>query len=139
MNGFIVVLREMRHSVQKRADAAEALRQCGKSKTLLREQWKMQYKYLSSRTKTRGQQAVNAVMLLRAAVKTRQGQVHELRQQFLEAVQHDHPDAAMCQAEYLAEPADRLPAASTAGSLGPEMSQWDSQRVVGGSGAKNPM
>jgi hypothetical protein len=40
-------------------------------------------------------------MLLRAAVKTRQGQVRELCQRFLEAVQHDHPDAAVCQAEYL--------------------------------------
>ncbi|KAJ7794405.1 hypothetical protein B0H14DRAFT_3496998 [Mycena olivaceomarginata] len=44
------------------------------------------------RTKTWGQQAVNAVMLLRVAVKIRQGQVRELHQRFLEAVQHGHPD-----------------------------------------------
>ncbi|KAJ6522619.1 hypothetical protein B0H19DRAFT_1215139 [Mycena capillaripes] len=98
--------RRYRHSVQKRADATEALRKCGKPKTLLREQWKMQViaqtKPLPRRSKTRGQQAVNAVMLLRAAVKTRQGQVRELRQRFLDAVQQDHPDAAMCQGEYLA-------------------------------------
>ncbi|KAJ6525150.1 hypothetical protein B0H19DRAFT_971441 [Mycena capillaripes] len=98
--------RRYRHSMQKRADATEALRKCGKPKTLLREQWKMQViaqtRPLPRRSKTRGQQAVNAVMLLRAAVKTRQGQVRELRQRFLDAVQQDHPDAAMCQAEYLA-------------------------------------
>ncbi|KAJ7850425.1 hypothetical protein B0H14DRAFT_3137678 [Mycena olivaceomarginata] len=99
------ICRRYRHSVQKRADATEALQECGKPKSLLREQWKMQViaqtKPLPRRTKTRGQQAVNTVMLLRAAVKTRQGQVRELRQRFLEAVQHDHPDAAVCQAEYL--------------------------------------
>ncbi|KAJ7820784.1 hypothetical protein B0H14DRAFT_3147027 [Mycena olivaceomarginata] len=99
------IRRRYRHSVQKRADATEALQECGKPKSLLREQWKMQViaqtKPLPRRTKTRGQQAVNTVMLLRAAVKTRQGQVRELRQRFLEAVQHDHPDAAVCQAEYL--------------------------------------
>ncbi|KAJ6524780.1 hypothetical protein B0H19DRAFT_1214956 [Mycena capillaripes] len=98
--------RRYRHSMQKRADATEALRKCGKPKTLLREQWKMQViaqtRPLPRRSKTRGQQAVNAVMLLHAAVKTRQGQVRELRQRFLDAVQQDHPDAAMCQAEYLA-------------------------------------
>ncbi|KAJ6630057.1 hypothetical protein B0H10DRAFT_2172881 [Mycena sp. CBHHK59/15] len=98
--------RHYRHSVQKRADATEALQKCGKPKTLLREQWKMQViaqtRPLPRRSKTRGQQAVNAVMLLRAAVKTRQGQVRELRQRFLDAVQQDHPDAAMRRAEYLA-------------------------------------
>ncbi|KAJ6607282.1 hypothetical protein B0H10DRAFT_2307084, partial [Mycena sp. CBHHK59/15] len=98
--------RRYRHSVQKRADATEALRKCGKPKTLLREQWKMQViaqtRPLPRATFTDLFQAVNAVMLLRAAVKTRQGQVRELRQRFLDAVQQDHPDAAMCQAEYLA-------------------------------------
>ncbi|KAJ7336153.1 hypothetical protein DFH08DRAFT_965053 [Mycena albidolilacea] len=101
------IRRRYRHSVQKRADTTRALRECGKPKLLLGEQWKMQViaqtKPLPRRTKTRGQQAVNAVMLLRAAVKIRQGQVRELRQRFLEAVQHGHPDATVCQAEYLAD------------------------------------
>jgi ABC-type cobalamin transport system ATPase subunit len=41
-------------------------------------------------------------MLLHAAVNTHQWQVCELHQRFLDAVQQDHPDAAVCQAEYLA-------------------------------------
>ena len=31
-----------RHSVQKRVEATEALRECGKSNAQLREQWKLQ-------------------------------------------------------------------------------------------------
>jgi hypothetical protein len=36
------VSRRYSHSIQKRAEATKALRECGKSKTLLHEQWKLQ-------------------------------------------------------------------------------------------------
>lgn len=36
------IRRRRAHCVQKRAEATEALRECGKSKLLLREQWALQ-------------------------------------------------------------------------------------------------
>lgn len=59
-----------------------------------------QLMHLSGRAKTRGEKAVNAVILLRAAVKTRKGQVQELRQKFLDGVQDEDPHAPMYQTEY---------------------------------------
>lgn len=53
----------------------------------------------TGRSKNRGQQAVNAVMLLRAALKTRQAKLRELRNKFLEAVDENDPDAEFYQVE----------------------------------------
>ncbi|KAJ6626104.1 hypothetical protein B0H10DRAFT_1781982, partial [Mycena sp. CBHHK59/15] len=80
------------HSAKKHREAKKALVECGKLVALLHEQWVMQVKAqtkpLPCRSKNRGQQAVNAVMLLRAAIKT---------PTFLEAVEEDDPDATMHQ------------------------------------------
>ncbi|KAJ7874854.1 hypothetical protein B0H13DRAFT_2348424 [Mycena leptocephala] len=69
--------------VQKHAEATKALRECGKAKTLLREQWKLQVlaqtKPLPRRTKNHA----------------RQGLVHNLHQKFLDTVMEEDPDAAM--------------------------------------------
>ncbi|KAJ7802452.1 hypothetical protein B0H13DRAFT_2244742 [Mycena leptocephala] len=97
------VARRRAHCVGKRAEATKALRECRKAKSLLRDQWKLQVaaqtKPLPRRTKTRGQKAVNAVMLLRAALKTRQAQVQELRQKFLDAVEDEDLLAAIYQTD----------------------------------------
>ncbi|KAJ7851451.1 hypothetical protein B0H13DRAFT_1905137 [Mycena leptocephala] len=77
------VARRRAHCVGKRAEATKAFREAGKTKSLLR------------RTKTRGQKAVNAVMLLRSALKTRRAHVQELRQKFLDAVENEDPLAAI--------------------------------------------
>ncbi|KAF8143385.1 hypothetical protein K438DRAFT_1783790 [Mycena galopus ATCC 62051] len=99
------VARRYRHSVQKRAEATEELRKSGKSTVLLREQWELQVKPqtkpLPRRTKNRGQQAVNGVVLLRAAVKTREDEVDQLRKKFLVSVDTDD-DAPLYQMELLA-------------------------------------
>ncbi|KAJ7070464.1 hypothetical protein B0H15DRAFT_957666 [Mycena belliarum] len=47
------------------------------------------------RTKKKGQDAVNAVLLLRTSVKIRKAQVAELRQEFLDAVMDAEPDAPL--------------------------------------------
>ncbi|KAJ7718393.1 hypothetical protein B0H14DRAFT_3521703 [Mycena olivaceomarginata] len=58
------IARRYKHSLGKRAEATKALRECGKSKDVLRDQWNLQVaaqtKPLPRRQKTRGQQAVNA-------------------------------------------------------------------------------
>jgi hypothetical protein len=54
------------------------------------------------RSKTRGQQAVAAVLVLRAAVKTRRKRVSDLEASFLEAVQDEDPDALLYQAQVAA-------------------------------------
>ncbi|KAF8143017.1 hypothetical protein K438DRAFT_1994297 [Mycena galopus ATCC 62051] len=100
------IRRRHRHCVAKRAESTKALRECEKSTVLLREQWQLQVvaqtKPLPRQTKNRGQQAVNAVILLRAAIKTRETQVAELRKQFLSAVDDNDNDndAAVFQLEY---------------------------------------
>ncbi|KAJ7240316.1 hypothetical protein B0H12DRAFT_1024705, partial [Mycena haematopus] len=96
--------RRYRHSVGKRAAATEELDKCGKSEDVLREQWDLQVRAqtrpLPRRTKNRGQQAVNAVMLLRTAIKTREAQVQELRQKFLVAVEEERDDAGLYEADF---------------------------------------
>ncbi|KAF8135243.1 hypothetical protein K438DRAFT_1911669 [Mycena galopus ATCC 62051] len=87
------VARRYRHSVQKRAEATEELRKSGKSTVLLREQWELQ---------NRGQQAVNGVVLLRAAVKTREDEVDRLRKKFLVSVDTDDDAAPLYQLEFVA-------------------------------------
>ncbi|KAJ7204070.1 hypothetical protein GGX14DRAFT_368993 [Mycena pura] len=88
-------------SARKRREAEKALAECGENVQVLREQWLLQVeaqtKPLPRRNKTRGQQAVNAVILLRAAIKTRQEHVKTLRNTFLEAVDGGDPDAVMHQ------------------------------------------
>ncbi|KAJ7688715.1 hypothetical protein B0H17DRAFT_1202793 [Mycena rosella] len=94
------------HSMKKRADATEALAKCGKPFTLLRAQWalqvKTQTKPLPRRSKNKGQQAVNAVMLMRTALKIRRTQVTQIRHRFLDAVQEEDPDAAVYEVELAA-------------------------------------
>ncbi|KAJ7899941.1 hypothetical protein B0H13DRAFT_2336707 [Mycena leptocephala] len=89
-----------------RLEATKALREGGKSQTLLREQWKLQVlaqtKPLPRRTKNRGEKAVNGVILLRSAMTACQGLVHDLRQKFLDAVMEEDPDAAMYETEFKA-------------------------------------
>ncbi|KAF7338870.1 hypothetical protein MSAN_02210100 [Mycena sanguinolenta] len=80
--------RRYRHSLLKRAEAEEELRKCGKPTELLR------------RAKNRGEKAVNAVMLLRSAIKTREAQVEECRKKFLDAVVEEDEDAGLYEAEY---------------------------------------
>ena len=55
---------------------------------------------ITGRSKTRGQQAVAGVVLLRAAMKTRKAQVSELQRSFLEAVEDEDPDAASYQIQF---------------------------------------
>ncbi|KAJ7896179.1 hypothetical protein B0H13DRAFT_2338508 [Mycena leptocephala] len=100
------VSRRYAHGIQKRAEATKAFWECGKSQTLLREQWKLQVvaqtKPLPRRAKNRGEKAVNGVILLRSAVTARQGLVRDLRQKFLDGVMEDDPEAAMYETEFKA-------------------------------------
>ncbi|KAJ7078523.1 hypothetical protein C8R43DRAFT_1143381 [Mycena crocata] len=85
------------HTAKKRAAANAALQEAGKPLTVLREQWALQVvaqtKPLPRRSKNRGERAVNAVILLRAAIKTRQKLVSELRQQYLDSVDDEDEGA----------------------------------------------
>ncbi|KAJ7754282.1 hypothetical protein B0H14DRAFT_2405032, partial [Mycena olivaceomarginata] len=98
------IARRYKHSLGKRAEATKALRECGKSKDVLRDQWNLQVaaqtKPLPRTSKTRGQQAVNAVMLLRSAIQTRRVHLDELRQKYLDAVEAEDDDAAMYEREF---------------------------------------
>ncbi|KAJ7302004.1 hypothetical protein DFH08DRAFT_919019 [Mycena albidolilacea] len=92
------------HTTRKLREAEKALEECKQSLEVLREQWLLQVQaqtkplppYVAK--KNRGEQAVNAVIMLRAAIKTRRMRVSELRDIFLNAVQEDDPDAVMHQA-----------------------------------------
>ncbi|KAJ7194705.1 hypothetical protein GGX14DRAFT_678291 [Mycena pura] len=98
------VHRRHRHSKRKRAEAARVLQDCGQPVALLRAQWlqqvKAQTKPLPRQSKRRGQQAVQAVILLRTAVKARQAEVAQLRLVFLEAVDDGDADADVHQMRY---------------------------------------
>ncbi|KAK7007314.1 hypothetical protein R3P38DRAFT_2553906 [Favolaschia claudopus] len=102
------------HISQKRREAAQALLESGHTEELLTEQWHAQVAYqtkpLPRRHRNRGLQAVNAVVLLRSAVKTREGEVKELRRNFLAATARDDPDAAACESEYKAAEAELVKA-----------------------------
>ncbi|KAJ7327954.1 hypothetical protein DFH08DRAFT_710067 [Mycena albidolilacea] len=93
-----------RHCRQKRSEATNGLRKCGRSEVLLREQWKLQVleqtQPLPRRSKTRGEKAVNSIVLLRAAVKMRRAQTVMLMKKFVEAAEEDHPNTALYQAEW---------------------------------------
>ncbi|KAJ6558869.1 hypothetical protein DFH09DRAFT_1485992 [Mycena vulgaris] len=98
--------RRYRHCVQKRAEAKKELAKAGKSTEMLREQWDAQVAAQTRppprRTKTRGQQAVQAVIHLRAAVKTREVQVRELRQKFIDGVSDEDDHSALYETEWRA-------------------------------------
>ncbi|KAJ7085326.1 hypothetical protein C8R44DRAFT_543346, partial [Mycena epipterygia] len=100
------IKRRQVHCAKKRDEAKKALAECGKAITLLREQWKLQVaaqtKPIPRRSKTRGQQAVAVVILLRAVVTTRRKRITELEACFLEAVQNEDPGAAVYQAQVAA-------------------------------------
>ncbi|KAJ7687025.1 hypothetical protein B0H17DRAFT_1203874 [Mycena rosella] len=100
------IRRRRLHSIKKRAEATQALQDCGKPLSLLRRQWalqvKTQTKLLLRRSKNKGQQAVNAVMLLRTALKVRKTQVIQIRRKFLDAVEEEDPDAAVYEVELAA-------------------------------------
>ncbi|KAJ6548545.1 hypothetical protein B0H19DRAFT_952491 [Mycena capillaripes] len=94
------------HSRGKRLEATKALRACGKSKELLRAEWKKQVmaqtKPLPRQSKKRGEQAVNAVLLLRTAVETRREQVRQQQQKFLASVDDDDQLAILYEREFQA-------------------------------------
>ncbi|KAJ7652934.1 hypothetical protein B0H17DRAFT_1147272 [Mycena rosella] len=100
------IRRRRLHSIKKRAEATQALQDCGKPLSLLRRQWALQVKTqtqpLPRRSKNKGQQAVNAVMLLRTALKVRKTQVIQIRHKFLDAVEEEDPDAAGYEVELAA-------------------------------------
>ncbi|KAJ7704889.1 hypothetical protein B0H17DRAFT_1156918 [Mycena rosella] len=100
------IRRRRLHSIKKRAEATQALQDCGKSLSLLCRQWalqvKTQTKPLPRCSKNKGQQAVNAVMLLRTALKVRKTQVIQIRHKFLDAVEEEDPDAAVYEVELAA-------------------------------------
>ncbi|KAJ7106146.1 hypothetical protein C8R44DRAFT_834353 [Mycena epipterygia] len=100
------IARRHLHSRNKRREAKKVLTDCGKPLAVLREQWALQVatqtKPLTRRGKKRGEQAVNAVMLLRQALKTRIAQVDKQRQIYLDAVEEEDPDAAIFQVQYKA-------------------------------------
>ncbi|KAJ6553756.1 hypothetical protein DFH09DRAFT_1085514 [Mycena vulgaris] len=89
------------HSVKKRLEAQDVLRESGQSTALLRTQWALQVatqtKPLPCHLKNKGQEAVNGVILLCVVVKTRKAQLAQLRESFLEAVAEEDPDAAVYQ------------------------------------------
>ncbi|KAJ7079204.1 hypothetical protein C8R44DRAFT_754712 [Mycena epipterygia] len=91
------------HCATKRTEARKVLAKSGKPITLLREQWKMQVaaqtKPIARRSKKRGEKAVEAVILLRTAVKTMRKRVADLEASFLEAVEEDDPDAPLVQVQ----------------------------------------
>ncbi|KAJ7300479.1 hypothetical protein DFH08DRAFT_828432 [Mycena albidolilacea] len=70
------ISRRYRHSRSKRVEAMDALRESGKSKELLREQWHLQVESqtrpLPRRSKNKGQKAVDAIILGRAALTAHQ-------------------------------------------------------------------
>ncbi|KAJ7635871.1 hypothetical protein B0H17DRAFT_961379, partial [Mycena rosella] len=94
------------HSMKKRTEATAALAGCGKPVSLLRKQWalqvKTQTKPLPRCSKNKGQQAVNAVMLMRTALKARRTRVTEIRNRFLDAVQEEDPEAPVYEVELAA-------------------------------------
>ncbi|KAJ7121193.1 hypothetical protein C8R44DRAFT_831780 [Mycena epipterygia] len=91
------------HCATKRIEARKVLAESGKPITLLREQWKMQVaaqtRPIARRSKKRGEKAVEAVILLRTAVKTMRKHVADLEASFLEAVEEDDPDAPLVQVQ----------------------------------------
>ncbi|KAJ7219844.1 hypothetical protein C8J57DRAFT_1095127 [Mycena rebaudengoi] len=87
------------HSIKHRAEAVEILNECNLSLQELRAEWRdqvaTQTKPLPRRSKNKGQQAVNAVVLLQGAIKTRKQQVREYRTAYLDAVEEEDEDAHM--------------------------------------------
>ncbi|KAJ7433812.1 hypothetical protein FB451DRAFT_1195879 [Mycena latifolia] len=84
--------------------AEEALRECGKPMAVLRAQWdfqvKAQTKPLPRRSKTKGQQAVNSVLIMRSALKTRSIELRKLRDTYLDAVMDEDRDAGLHQVAF---------------------------------------
>ncbi|KAJ7774680.1 hypothetical protein B0H14DRAFT_3095901 [Mycena olivaceomarginata] len=107
--------RQSLHSRKKRQEAESVLAECRVRISALREQWQLQVvaqtKPLPRRSKNKGQQAINAILLLRSAVKKQADHVNRLRAKFLvgaedadeEAdyyqVKFDKADAARAKAE----------------------------------------
>ncbi|KAJ7462893.1 hypothetical protein FB451DRAFT_1341052 [Mycena latifolia] len=87
------------HSAKKRSEAQGVLLECGQPIALLRAQWalqvKTQTKPLPRRSKNKGQQAVNAVILMHGALKARETQLEKLRQSYLDAVMEEDPSAPL--------------------------------------------
>ncbi|KAF8135926.1 hypothetical protein K438DRAFT_1922849 [Mycena galopus ATCC 62051] len=98
--------RRYRHCIQKRAEAKKELVKADKSTEMLCEQWEAQVaaqtRPLIRRTKTRGQREVQAVILLRTAVKTREMQVCELRQKFIDGVSDEDNHSVLYETEWRA-------------------------------------
>ncbi|KAJ7289894.1 hypothetical protein C8J57DRAFT_1214211 [Mycena rebaudengoi] len=98
------IRRRHAHSIKHRAEAVEILNECSLSLQELCAEWSEQVanqtKPLPRRSKTKGQQAVNAVVLLQAAIKTRKQQVREYRTAYLDAVDEEDEDAHMHQVRF---------------------------------------
>ncbi|KAJ7484357.1 hypothetical protein FB451DRAFT_1392915 [Mycena latifolia] len=87
------------HSANKRAEARAVLVECGQPMALLRAQWALQALCVG-RSKNKGQQAVNAVILMRGALKARETQVENLQQAFLNAVMDEDASAPLHQVAF---------------------------------------
>ncbi|KAF7371880.1 hypothetical protein MVEN_00045200 [Mycena venus] len=88
--------RRYRHCIQKRAEEKKELAKAGKSTEMLREQWEAQ---VAAQTRPLPLQAVT---LLRAAVKAREVQVRELRQKFIDSVSDEDDHSVLYETEWQA-------------------------------------
>ncbi|KAJ7084729.1 hypothetical protein C8R44DRAFT_545575, partial [Mycena epipterygia] len=105
------------HSRKKRQEAESVLAQCRVRISALREQWQLQVvaqtKPLPRRSKNKGQQAINAILLLRSAVKKQTDHVNHLRAKFLGAAEDADEEADYYQVEFDKADAARAKAEKT--------------------------
>ncbi|KAJ7744004.1 hypothetical protein B0H14DRAFT_3097169 [Mycena olivaceomarginata] len=105
------------HSRKKCQEAESALAECRVRISVLREQWQLQViaqtKPLPRRSKNKGQQAINAILLLRSAVKKQTDYVNRLRAKFLGAAEDADEEADYYQVEFDKADAARATAEKT--------------------------
>ncbi|KAJ7810972.1 hypothetical protein B0H14DRAFT_2606852 [Mycena olivaceomarginata] len=108
------------HSRKKRQEAESALAECRVRISVLREQWQLQviaqtnpFPFFSGRSKNKGQQAINAILLLRSAVKKQTDYVNRLRAKFLGAAEDADEEADYYQVEFDKADAARATAEKT--------------------------
>ncbi|KAJ6574166.1 hypothetical protein B0H19DRAFT_856491, partial [Mycena capillaripes] len=105
------------HSRKKRQEAESALAECRVRISVLREQWQLQVvaqtKPLPRRSKNKGQQAINAILLLKSAVKKQTDHVNRLRAKFLGAAEDADEEADYYQVEFDKADAARAKAEKT--------------------------
>ncbi|KAJ7795836.1 hypothetical protein B0H14DRAFT_2620574 [Mycena olivaceomarginata] len=105
------------HSRKKRQEAESVLAECRVRILALREQWQLQVvaqtKPLPRRSKNKGQQAINTILLLRSAVKKQADHVNRLRAKFLAAAEDADEEADYYQVEFDKADAARAKAEKT--------------------------